>query len=194
MEDIYMVEVGNQKYIGRTINVDRRKRDYLSEAKRGVESKFFNALRDNNFNATWIVIESDVPYEKAAERKEYWIKYYDTIENGLNYNYGPGIIRHSEEVKKTLSEGKKGDNNPMKKPEVSAKSGNTQRGKKVSEETLKNMFEGQRHRRVPDDKVRAIRAERKSSNMSYAQLGKKYNVAAGTAWSVINNEKYSDVK
>ena len=82
---IYKIQnkINNKCYIGQSINIDRRwkehKRKYYFE-----DTKFYRAIRKYGLeNFEFSIIEECSP-EDLDERENYWIVYYNTIEEGYN--------------------------------------------------------------------------------------------------------------
>lgn len=106
----------NKCYIGYTHNLPRRILTHKSASKNG-KSKFYNAIRKYGWsNFKWeILFESDNMNECLNIKEPYYIKLFDSINNG--YNTTPGgecnpLFKsdngmygktHTEEVKKRLS-------------------------------------------------------------------------------------------
>ena len=98
MIGIYMYEnkVNGKKYIGQSININRRRREHLKNPS--PSSKFDNylvALGEENFNFS--VLE-ECTTDLLDEREQYWIKYYNSIEQGYNLSAGGQSKRGAENV------------------------------------------------------------------------------------------------
>lgn len=113
---IYKLTSPNGKvYIGQTINNKQRKRHYnAGDYKQQV--KLWNNHKKYDWNPvdTYEIIEETLcghNKEIINEREQYWIKYYDSFNNGLNCNEGGhGNLgrKHSEETLKKMSKSKIG--------------------------------------------------------------------------------------
>jgi group I intron endonuclease len=81
--------ITGKSYIGRTIfSIEKRWKSHISSAKNGSTYDFHESIRkygESNFISEILeeCKESDI-----INREEYWIKYYDTYNNGYNMNEG----------------------------------------------------------------------------------------------------------
>lgn len=113
---IYKITSPNGKiYIGQTINKKQRKRHYNSgDFKQQIKLwKNYNKYEWNPADTYEIIEECLCGPDKLYlnKREQYWIKYYDSFNNGLNCNEGGhGNLgrKHSEETLKKMSESKIG--------------------------------------------------------------------------------------
>ena len=106
---IYMHKnlINNKVYIGQT------NQTLTARCKNGegyIDSpKFYNAIQKygwNNFEH--IILEKDiVSVDEADEKERYWIKYYNSIEDGYNISEGGGKHPRGKEFAKRVSEGQK---------------------------------------------------------------------------------------
>ena len=104
MIGIYMYEnkINGKKYIGQSININRRRREHLSNPS--PSSKFDNylaALGEEKFNFS--VLE-ECTSDLLDEREQYWIKYYNSIEQGYNLSAGGQSKRGAENIWARLTE------------------------------------------------------------------------------------------
>jgi group I intron endonuclease len=96
-------------YIGQSIDIDRRFKEYKRLQKRSAGRKIMSSLKKfGSENHIFEVIEECL-ITQLHEREYYWKKYYTSVEKGLNCDYfdisgGP----RSEETKRRISEGAKG--------------------------------------------------------------------------------------
>lgn len=96
-------------YIGQSINIDRRFKEYKRLQKRSAGRKIINSLKKYGFENHQFEIIEECQIEQLHEKEYYWKQYYVSVENGLNCDYfdnsgGP----RSEETKRKISEGTKG--------------------------------------------------------------------------------------
>lgn len=96
-------------YIGQTNQNDPAKRWRSGRGYKG--GLFWKAICEYGWeNFSHKIIEDNIEtIELANERETYWIKYYNSVEQGWNCNYGgnaPGEI--SSEIRKKLSDSHKG--------------------------------------------------------------------------------------
>lgn len=86
-------KVSGKYYVGQTVQPFKmRIRNHYSVAKhdRSTNVHFKNALKFYNIDEwDWKVIE-EVEVDKLNEREHYWIRKYDSFENGYNCNWGGG--------------------------------------------------------------------------------------------------------
>jgi group I intron endonuclease len=156
-----------QIYIGQSINIERRFKEYKRLAKRSAGRKILNSLKGYGVENHLFEIIEECLIEQLHEREYYWKKYYTSVENGLNCDYfdnsgGP----RSEETKRRISEGAKGKKRSeetkqkLKKPktekhkqsiskskqniseETKQKISKSKLGKKWSEEHIQNIIKG----------------------------------------------------
>ena len=83
----YINKLNGHRYIGKTNNVERRKREHKSIA-------FNEKIIGTNLDTIWYKKLRQYGVEVAnetnwAEREQYWIQYYNTF-NGVGYNSTPG--------------------------------------------------------------------------------------------------------
>jgi group I intron endonuclease len=109
-----------KKYIGQTVNEERRKWRHKHDCKNGVDYKFYRAVRKYGWeNFIYGVIEEyDVDF--LGEQEEFFIAKYDSCDNGYNSTTGGEGVRGfipSEETRKKMSESAKNrtDVRPNKK-------------------------------------------------------------------------------
>lgn len=90
----FINKLNGHRYIGKTNNVERRKREhksiaYNSKIIKDHDTLWYKKIRQygfENFNFEILEITNE---EKWAEREQYWIAYYNTYE-GQGYNTTPG--------------------------------------------------------------------------------------------------------
>ena len=93
--------INKKVYIGQTVkNLDYRKQGHINSAKRDSNFHFHNALRKYGFdNFEWGILEK-VNYVKELDiREDYWINYYNSVEEGYNMVEGLKNPMHSKKVK-----------------------------------------------------------------------------------------------
>jgi group I intron endonuclease len=93
----------NKIYIGKSINLDRRKKEYTYDSKHNTQHKLNNSIKKYGWeNHLFEIIE--ICDECNLNSKEiYWISFYNSVEEGLNLMYGGQGGRHSQEVKNKKS-------------------------------------------------------------------------------------------
>ena len=141
-----------QIYIGQSINIDRRWKEYKRLQKRSAGRKLLNSLKGYGIDKhSWEVIE-ECEMEQLHERELYWKQFYKSVEYGLNCDYfdnsgGP----RSEETKQRISEGAKGKKRSeytkqkMRKPKTEEHKQNISKAKQnVSQETKQKISESKK--------------------------------------------------
>lgn len=112
---VYVIEhiASGRKYIGKTFDLDKRWREHICSANRGVNSKISHAIRKYGSNSFAIrklfALSSD---EDAFMVEQIWIKKLDTIASGLNIAIGgrggfAGIPK-SEDHRKKIGDAHRG--------------------------------------------------------------------------------------
>lgn len=81
--------INNKVYIGKSVNVAKRAREYRYELEKGSTRPIIAALRKYGFeNFTFSIIEQcdELSNEQLLEREQYWMDYYDSqnLEKGYN--------------------------------------------------------------------------------------------------------------
>lgn len=129
-------KINNKKYIGQTIrSLSRRKTIHIYESKHGSKYYFHQAIKKyGKDNFIWDILLECSSKEELNEKEEFFIKKYNTMNNGYNLtrggqNGGTRKGKHnSKEQKQKLSKLYKGSGNPFY-------------GKKHSKKTLKIISE-----------------------------------------------------
>lgn len=101
MIGIYMFENINthQKYIGQSINITKRKWEHYNTPSSC--SKIDDLLLKNKDEFIFTIIE-ECNIDKLDEREQYWIEYYDTINNGYNLIKGGNCYRGENNIQAKL--------------------------------------------------------------------------------------------
>jgi len=83
-------KINGKSYIGKTKNkVDYRLNQHIRSSNNGSNNVFHRALRKygiDNFETS--ILEDNISDENIDIREEYWIKYYNTFNNGYNMTIG----------------------------------------------------------------------------------------------------------
>jgi group I intron endonuclease len=139
-------------YIGQSINIERRFKEYKRLAKRSAGRKILNSLKGYGVENHLFEIIEECLKEQLHEREYYWKKHYTSVENGLNCDYfdssgGP----RSEETKRKISEGARGKKRSeetkqkLRKPKTEEHKQNISKAKQnISEETKRKISEGKK--------------------------------------------------
>jgi group I intron endonuclease len=139
-------------YIGQSIDIDRRFKEYKRLQKRSAGRKIMSSLKKFGSEKHTFEIIEECLITQLHEREYYWKKYYASVENGLNCDYfdnsgGP----RSEETKRKISEGAKGKKRSeetkqkLRKPKTEEHKKNISKSKQnISEETKRKISEGKK--------------------------------------------------
>ncbi len=104
-----------KKYIGQTVYEERRKRQHKHDCKRGVDNKFYRAVKKYGWDKFIYGIIAEYDVKVLEEQEVYYIDWYDTYNNGYNSTIGGegvGGFSPSEETRKKMSESAKNRSNP----------------------------------------------------------------------------------
>lgn len=102
---IYCVLFPNEKrYIGQTVCFLSRKRQHYSRMRLGAQIKFYNALRKYQNQEQWFVLEENIKIENLNDREIYYIKFWNSFNDGYNSTIGGNVCPLSEEQKQKISE------------------------------------------------------------------------------------------
>ena len=84
MVGIYMYEnkLNHKKYIGQSVNIERRKKEHLNYPS--PYSKFDNHLSKLGEDNFIFSILEECEIRELDEKEKYWIKYYNSIQEGYN--------------------------------------------------------------------------------------------------------------
>ena len=105
----YCIPTG-KKYIGQTVYEERRKRQHRHDCKRGIDNKFYRAVRKYGWDQFIYGIIEEYEIEFLAEKEIHYINHYDTYNNGYNSTTGGdgvGGCSPSKETRKKMSESAK---------------------------------------------------------------------------------------
>lgn len=76
----------NKKYIGQTTNFKKRINEHMNDNR--TNSYFHNLLRKHPDDFLIEIIEDNIPKDHLNEKEQYYIKLYDTVNNGFNLTPG----------------------------------------------------------------------------------------------------------
>ena len=91
----YINKINGHRYIGKTNNIERRKREHKSIAFNekiigsNLDTIWYKKLRQYGIDGFDFEILEVANEDNWSEREQYWIKYYNTFE-GVGYNSTPG--------------------------------------------------------------------------------------------------------
>lgn len=166
-------------YIGQTINYYKRKSQY-KYGHFSNQKKLWNNCNKYGWNPadTFQIIEEcycGLEKEFINEREKYWVKYYDSFNNGLNCNEGGGGYIVSDEVRKQRSLQKKGKKLSEKhRKKISEGLLNSDRVWVVSDEQKKKMSEAKtKLKKEEHSQYGKPRSEETKEKIRQSLLGRK---------------------
>lgn len=190
-------------YVGRTNNLERRRREHEIYEPTEINRPHYNyplsrGIRKYGAEAYRCeIIEEVSTYEESLKQEKYWIKYYDTFNDPGKYNYTPGgelnfttakfadeII---EEVKELLEQQIDyetiRDRTGVSISHISEINTGKRRKDKNRTYPINEMTRG---RKISSKELQEIIELLKTTQITCAEIGKKYNVS-GSAIQRINN-------
>ena len=89
-------DINDKIYIGQTINsIEYRFRSHINETNNSdKQNKFHQALLELGINHFKVEQIEECPNEQLNEREQYWIQYYDSVNNGYNTSWGGSTGNH----------------------------------------------------------------------------------------------------
>jgi len=93
----------NKVYIGYTTNLYKRENYY--KVNKGIrQTKLYNSIIQHGWEQHKVELIEECIKDELRDKEQYWIKCYDSWNNGLNSNPGGGgIITHTEKTKQLIS-------------------------------------------------------------------------------------------
>lgn len=82
--------INGKVYIGQSIDINRRWRSHKKDYK-NIDTKFYRAIRKYGLNNFSFEVIEQSSIDKLDERESYWIRFYNSIEDG--YNTIPGGVK-----------------------------------------------------------------------------------------------------
>ena len=192
--------INGKCYIGQTTDPKRRFQEHKAKGYGTDENKIlyyaFDKYGIENF--TFEVIESDI--ENYNEREKYWIRYYDSFENG--YNMTPGgenpplhigenspFVTHSQDVINEVFDLILNTDMPLK--EIAEKTGydyssikRIQSGKLWHRDEYTYPLRKETSRAFQRDRADMIIDDLLNSNLSQYAIAKKYECARSTVTAI----------
>ena len=89
-------------YIGQSRNITARKSQYKTLVKGGIGKKIYNSLKKYGWDKHTFEVIEECEAEQLNNREIYWIKYYNSVLEGLNIKEGGLGGYHSEETKRLI--------------------------------------------------------------------------------------------
>ena len=90
-----------KKYIGQTIHKENRKRQHANDCERGVNNKFYRAVRKYGWEFFIYGIIEEYDVDVLNEQELFYIDYYDSYNNGYNSTIGGEGVRGFNPSKET---------------------------------------------------------------------------------------------
>lgn len=197
------IDTNEVVYVGRTNNLERRRREHELYEPTEVNRPHYNYPLSRGIRKYGIgaykceIIEEVFTYEESLKQEKYWIKYYDTFNDPSKYNYTPGgelsfitakfedeII---EEVKSLLEQQIDyetiRDRTGVSISHISEINTGKRRKDKNRIYPINEMTRG---RKIGSKELQEIIELLQTTQMTCAEIGKKYNVSGG-AIQRINN-------
>ena len=140
-----------QIYIGQSINIDRRWKEYKRLQNRSAGRKLLNSLKGYGVDEhSWEIIE-ECEMEQLHERELYWKQFYKSVEYGLNCDYfdnsgGPRSEETKQKMRKPKTTSVKGEKHGLYGKEKSQQHiENIKKSKEnISEETKNKISKGKK--------------------------------------------------
>lgn len=103
MAYIYLIsnDINNKLYVGKTVStIDTRYNKHISEAfTQHSDYAIHRAMRKYGINHFKVTEVENCSLEEVSEREKYWIKYYDSYNNGYNETQGgEGNLKYDYEI------------------------------------------------------------------------------------------------
>ena len=100
MVGIYKItSPSNKIYVGKSIDLDERKKNYKYEGRRKKQHKLNNSINKYGWENHLFEIIEICEEENINDREIYWISFYNSVKEGLNLMYGGQGGKQSQEVK-----------------------------------------------------------------------------------------------
>ena len=186
-----------KRYVGQTTGCpDKRWKEHQKDAKNEAGFTFHRAIRKYGANRfVSRVIENNIPEDQLAEREQHYINLWNTMApNGYNLREAGPKGKLSEETKKKMSDGRKGENNPFFGKKHSDESKNIMSDLHKGD---KNHMFGKKHTEESKLKISKTKTGTKLSKetrekQSNAKKGKKLSMETRQKISNIHKKTYWD--
>lgn len=159
--------IGITKYeISKRFSVHKQR----ANAKSHGNLKLYNAINKYGIDAFTIeLIESVENRDIANEREQYWIKYYDSLENGYNMTAGGFSYVH---VVTDITKQRMKDSHWSKKGIINTWTSEQLTGRKLSDEHVQNISIGGKKRYENEDEIR--KCSERNSGENNPNFGNKW--------------------
>lgn len=191
---IYMLtnQINDKKYIGQTVNLERRIKEHR-ENNRQVVEKAIDQHGWNNFELT--ILEKDIDSGKLNEKEKKYINQYDTFES-QDYNLTEGGEHYelTPDIRKKISAAHKDKNydySGAKNPFYGGR--HTQESKrKMSKNHGDNSGLKNGRSKISSGEAIEIREEYKDmKNATTRSLAMRYKVSKQTIWNIISGKHWA---
>ena len=153
-------------YIGQSIDIEKRKKDYRHTERVKGQRKLYNSLKKYGYKKHKFEIVMQCDIEKLDEMEIFYIDVYNTFntKHGLNCMHGgQSQAIHSEETKRRISESNKGR---KASEETKRRLSESMKGRKFSEETIRRMSESKKGRKLSEETKRKMSESKKGRKVS----------------------------
>lgn len=143
-------KINGKWYVGQSLNVKKRWRKYRRYDCKS-QRKLLGAMKKYGIDSFDMVLleECDGVSWILDYREMYWIRHYDSIENGYNIREGGSHGKMSLESRKRMSVAGKGKKKPSRSADYLEHMRMAQMGKKQSEETKRKRSLAMKGRKMP---------------------------------------------
>lgn len=201
-------------YIGCSIDIERRiNRDYKILSQLNERFKLHLSLLQYGYDNHIFEILEECDIKELRSKEKYYIKKYNSIEEGLNIREGSGSYKMSQEGKKNISKALKGrkitwDNNKKKisaslkeyykdeknreKISKGLKEVWSEDFKKQHSDHLKDIFL-KRGNRLSQEKIQKLRKMFNTGKYTKSDLSREFNISWGSVKNIIEKRNaYKD--
>jgi group I intron endonuclease len=182
-------------YVGQSIYSIQGRWQSYKNLKCSSQPKLLNALKKYGYESfDKVILEECISDRRVIDvREDYWIKFYNCVENGYNCKYGGANGKMSEEAKVRVREGCKKRVYTDEWKKALSENGKKAKGRIVSEETKNKMKESQkvRYNNNPDAKNHIKRlAETRKLRLRSTPVSDetKRKISAATKGKIITND------
>jgi group I intron endonuclease len=157
-------KINDKCYIGQTVrSLELRKKEHLNQ-NRSFKTLFQNALYKHGPESfDWEILFETDNIDELNEKEIYYIKKYNTLENGYNLTTGGMNGTYSKESKKKLSK--------IAKKRIGDKNSFYGKGSRIKGEN--NHFFGKKHSEETKEKLRQKRLGKKHSEETKRKISKE---------------------
>ncbi len=196
-------QINGKMYIGQTIgSLNKRITGHTSNARTGSNYCFHRAIRKYGAeNFKWEIIRICDSIESLNAYEQYYVLYYNSMDNGYNLTSGGDNCTYSDMSKKKMSDNHadfKGDKHPM----WGVSRASPMEGKKHKPESIQKMRDntnysgenhpmwGRKHTKESKERMSTTRIERKlAEGENHAMYGKHHTEATKKKISIANGGK-----